>query len=334
MEHIVIDGGSTDGSLAVLAQADGIRWTSEPDPGQAAAINKGLFAARGHVLTWLNADDVLARDAVERAVGAVAHDPDVGWVYGNIEVRRGDRGWIRRAPHRLRTRQFASGNPVPQPGTFFTAVAWQRVGGRLDESLHLAFDYELWLRFASAGVKATHIDATVATFEIHSRSKTALATSADFWGEISSVLERHGLAAARGRRRDRLAPRPLRRGSPPRRRGLRHAADAPPLPGRELVFAGDVERGFRQRQENRLDRFGRGTWGLPRRFRRRLAGVDDLGESLATGKRLEQEEDESGHDGQPPSEHHASTSRGVSHARHVHPFPKRWRASSHRAPRW
>src|SRR6185312_9310851 len=86
VEHLVVDGASTDGTVERLQGAEGVTWVSEPDGGQAEAINKGFRRARGSIVTWLCADDELRPDAVARAVTALTAAA-AGWVYGDCEIR-------------------------------------------------------------------------------------------------------------------------------------------------------------------------------------------------------------------------------------------------------
>jgi glycosyltransferase involved in cell wall biosynthesis len=87
VEHIVIDGGSTDGTLDILRKySDSCLCISEPDKGQSDAINKGWRMARGDILGWLNADDTYMPWAVETAVKLLSENPDVAMVYGRCNI--------------------------------------------------------------------------------------------------------------------------------------------------------------------------------------------------------------------------------------------------------
>ena len=170
IEHVVVDGGSTDGTRDYLAAQDRVRWISEPDNGQSEALNKGFALAGGDILTWLNADDVLLPGAVVAVVDALGAT-GAGWAYGDLEVRRAGETWVTRPPRQLSATSFRRGNVISQPGTFFTASALEQVGG-IDEDFHLTMDFELWLRFVEAGIPATYVGTTLAAFEVHEGSKT------------------------------------------------------------------------------------------------------------------------------------------------------------------
>jgi GT2 family glycosyltransferase len=187
VEHIIIDGGSTDQTVDLLERCrrNELRWISEPDNGQADAINKGFRMANGAIVTWLNADDTLRGYAVQDAVEAFLQVPSAGVVYGDIEIVDIDgRRSIRRAPKRLKRGAFDSNNPLPQPGTFFKASALRSVGG-LNESLYLAFDFDLWSRLFQAGAEFQHVPKVMATFHVHDGSKTARADPGEFWAETA-----------------------------------------------------------------------------------------------------------------------------------------------------
>lgn len=191
IEHLVIDGASSDGTLDLLQAAGGIRWISEPDRGQSHAINKGLTMAKGDVLGWLNADDELIGNAIERVVEALRRSPEVGLVYGDIELVEGGRT-RRVAPcPTFGPEELWKGNRISQPGTFWTRWAQDRVGV-LDEEFHLTMDYELWLRFAHAGIPAVYVPEVLARFEVHPASKTGSAASLAFAEEEARALRKHG----------------------------------------------------------------------------------------------------------------------------------------------
>ena len=195
IEYLVVDGGSTDGTLAVLAGHDGaIRWISEPDHGQAAAINKGFRLASGEVLAWLNSDDLYEPQAVSAAVAYLEAHPDTAMVYGDADFIDAAGTHIARCAHVeprfSRRRLLHYSDFVVQPAAFFRRAAFEAVGG-LDPSLNWAMDYDLWLKFAAAGFKVTYLPRVLANYRWLGDSKSA----AGGWGrlkEIDLVARRHG----------------------------------------------------------------------------------------------------------------------------------------------
>lgn len=177
LEHLVIDGGSTDGTLEILRRHRGpLRWVSGPDRGQSDAINKGLRQAGGELLAWLNSDDTYEAGAVAAAVAAAT--AGARWCYGQVRVvDAGDREvrrWLTAYRNR-RSRTFSAarlfgGNFIPQPAVFFRRDLLEEVGP-LDEDCHYAMDYDLWLRFARVA-PPVFIPRDLACFRWHATSKT------------------------------------------------------------------------------------------------------------------------------------------------------------------
>lgn len=177
-ELIVIDGGSTDGSVDIIKKY--LRkiayWVSEPDKGQSEAFNKGFARSRGKYLTWLNADDILLPGALRKVLNAFKRHPKTEWFTGNfcrytedgkiIEV-----GW---GPHWHPWFLQYKDSPLVifGPTTFFSRSIYEQVG-RIDESLHYIMDIDLWRRFMAAGIKQRRINCFCWGFRMHLSSKTA-----------------------------------------------------------------------------------------------------------------------------------------------------------------
>ena len=190
VEHIVVDGGSTDGTLDVLRRYPQVTWISEPDDGQAAAINKGFRIAHGEVIGWLNADDYLLPGAVSAAV-ALLEETGCALVHGGWRQVDEDGTTIRDVgvvPFDY-ARQLEVANRVCQPGSFFTREAYWAVGG-VDESYRFAMDYELWLKLG-ARFEVRHVDRIQAAYRYHPASKSVGSYDA-FGPETVRASRRHG----------------------------------------------------------------------------------------------------------------------------------------------
>ena len=173
-EHIVIDGGSTDGSVDIIRRhAPRLsHWVSEKDRGQSHAINKGLTMARGDVLAWLNSDDTYLPGAL-RAVGDVfAQHPDVDLVYGDY-VYTDVAGQPLRRRHVFAHISYESllyHDYLGQPAVFFRRSLFERVGP-IDESLHYSMDWDLFLRMWPV-CRPRHVAAVLATYRLDHAAKS------------------------------------------------------------------------------------------------------------------------------------------------------------------
>lgn len=174
LQHIVIDGGSTDETLLLLQRwADRVQWISEPDRGQADALNKGFSRAEGDILAWLNADDFYLPGVLNRVAEVFDTHPEVQWLYGDVQfVDKGGRLLFvkRPGPFNLRKLLYLGVSYIPQPGVFFRRSLLESVGP-LDIHLHHAMDYDLWLRFGQKA-PAYYLPQTLSAFRVHSQSKT------------------------------------------------------------------------------------------------------------------------------------------------------------------
>lgn len=160
VEHIVLDAGSTDGTVEVLERhrAGIARLVLEPDHGPADAINKGLAMATGDVLAWLNADDLYAPDALRRACAALARRPQAALCFGHCPVIDAEGREIRRSITRFKEFWYPLAcrpvvqmlNFVSQPAMLFRRRAFEQAGPlRID--LKAAWDYEFLLRLWRQG---------------------------------------------------------------------------------------------------------------------------------------------------------------------------------------
>jgi glycosyltransferase involved in cell wall biosynthesis len=198
IEYLVLDGGSTDESLAVLKSfGDRLAWVSEPDGGQAQALNKGFARARGDIRAYLNSDDVLAPAAVERMVEHFLAHAEADLVYGRanyVDETGRVLGAYRTAPYS--TRRLVEDNCLCQPAVFWRARLARWVGP-FDERLHCCMDYDYWLRAARAGARFHYVDDLLACSRLHPAAKT-LSCRLQMYRESIAVCRQHAGFVPRG----------------------------------------------------------------------------------------------------------------------------------------
>lgn len=200
IEHIVMDGGSTDGSVEVLrAAGDSIRWRSEPDGGQSDAVNKAFRESRGDIIGWVNSDDAYVDCRVVEDVVAyfVAH-PEVDVVYGHAAqiAQDGTIIWMIWVPWFMR-RVLRIVNFIGQPVAFIRRSALS--DPMLDTTYHFAMDYELWLRLERQGRRFRRIPRIVAV-DRHHAARKGVKIADILRSDLERLAEAHGRGYPRGKR--------------------------------------------------------------------------------------------------------------------------------------
>lgn len=192
VEHIVMDGGSSDNTVSVLSEYPNVVWVSERDDGQSDALIRGFAKATGQVWSWLNSDDVLVPDVLGTVARYFEDHPDCMVLYGDL-------GFIDHMGELLRTRsgheltfEALSRNPdiVRQPSTFWRSSVMEEVGC-LDPNLQLVMDYDFLLR-ASRRFEFHYIPLTLSYYRTYPENKTnsMLARQA---AEILRVYRKNGI---------------------------------------------------------------------------------------------------------------------------------------------
>jgi glycosyltransferase involved in cell wall biosynthesis len=170
LEHIVIDGGSTDESVEILEKYENrlAYWHSRPDKGQSDAINQGASKATGQYMMWINSDDLLMPGALDSFVEVFRSNPDADLVYGDqVEIDNSDQ-----VTKRVYSSPFDIANfiheinvIIPQQSAMWTTEIFNRVGGL--KLFKYAMDYDMIYRMYDAGGTFVHFPAYLSAFRIH-----------------------------------------------------------------------------------------------------------------------------------------------------------------------
>jgi len=191
VQHLVMDGGSTDGTVALLEASTGVTWVSKKDRGQSDAINKGFRAAQGAIIGWINSDDYYVPGAVARVVSYFEEHPEAMWLYGKCYIV--DR--TSRVTDEYDTSDFDletlinRKNFIPQQSTFFRRQLLDQVG-YLDESLQLCMDYDYWIRIGKL-YPGHFLQEYLACFRRHKDAKTSK-QAPRHWAEFLEVSRKYG----------------------------------------------------------------------------------------------------------------------------------------------
>jgi len=175
LEYIIIDGGSTDGSVEIIKKYESYLayWVSEPDQGQADAIRKGFAKSSGEIMAWLNSDDLYLPGALWKVARLFCQKPEADLVYGNIYlIDEEDRkiGELRFTKFDFNTLIFEGGN-LHQTGAFWRRHIYEQVGG-INPYYKFCMDFDFFCRVAEIG-RLMHLKDYLACFRIHKNAKSS-----------------------------------------------------------------------------------------------------------------------------------------------------------------
>ncbi len=176
LEYIIMDGGSTDGSLDIIHKYKPwlSYWVSKPDNGQSNAINNGWLQAHGEIIAYINSDDTYEIGAFENVAKYFSNHTDVDMMYGDCNMIDEDGRFIKDAPTMDYDFKALVCNKwfIPQQAAFIRRKVLEKIVG-VDESLYMVMDWDLWLRIAMNGFKICYYPHKLASFRIWGESKTS-----------------------------------------------------------------------------------------------------------------------------------------------------------------
>ncbi len=190
VEHIVIDGLSTDGTKEILvkyASLYNLKWISEKDSGQTEAINKGFHRATGDIVGWINSDDTYMPGVFKKVLECFADNPDIGWLYGDaywIDSYSNITG-IYKADEFNLLKLLYVGMYMPQPTIFVRRNLLKSIGN-LDESIYTTMDFDYCIRLGLEG-QAKYIPKILATRRVHADAKTAKNQAMFYYDALTCV---------------------------------------------------------------------------------------------------------------------------------------------------
>lgn len=211
LEYVVVDGGSTDGSVELIDErSEELAWSvSEPDSGPWEAINKGFVHTSGEVMGWLGSDDLLLPWSLSIVGELFSAFPQIEWLTTAFQSTCDENGRIVSCYyHTGYSREgFFRGRNLPgigapeavfiqQESTFWRRSLWERTGSRLDDSLQLAADFELWARFHRAPATLYAVATSLGAFRAHGDQKSQ-ADRTTYLQEAREVLHRYGSSSTR-----------------------------------------------------------------------------------------------------------------------------------------
>ncbi len=192
VEHIVVDGGSTDRTLSVLSRYPHLKWKSEKDTGQSNAINKGFQRSTGQILAWINSDDYYETNIFRVLVEYFESHPDCMFLYGDITYVGKDGTFLKRTSGDVMNYENLVRSPdiVRQPSCFWRRALLDEIGG-IDESLHIVMDFDFFLR-AAKHYKFHYLSKNLSFYRSYAENKTGTARIRQTY-EIYKIFRKRGI---------------------------------------------------------------------------------------------------------------------------------------------
>lgn len=190
IEHIVIDGGSSDNTIEILKKYDHIKWISEKDKGQSNAINKGFKLATGDIIAWINSDDYYDDDVFQKIAKYFSENNKCKFLYGDITYIDRDKNILYEVTGGNLSFKNLIKNPdfVRQPSSFWAKEILEEIG-YLDESLNVVMDYDYFLRIGKKH-EFFYINENLSFYRLYNETKTISLHKKQI-EELLKVIRRH-----------------------------------------------------------------------------------------------------------------------------------------------
>lgn len=207
LEYIIIDGCSKDNSVAIIKKYENMitYWTSEPDKGQADAINKGFLRSSGEIMAWLNSDDLLLPNSLNTIAKEFLKRPRIDVLYGDrfiIDSKTNIRAFTIARPIKGDSLNYFC--TVPQETVFWRREMWKKLDFGLDDKLRFCMDYDFFIRLKLKKARFYHIPKFIGSYRFHPNAKNITLT--DIWEKERGSIRKKYFGNARLREEIGLLP--------------------------------------------------------------------------------------------------------------------------------
>ncbi|MFY7788708.1 MAG: glycosyltransferase family 2 protein [Thermoflexibacteraceae bacterium] len=201
LEYIIIDGGSTDGSLEIIKEyaSQLSYWESEGDKGMYHALHKGFERSTGEIMAWLNADDILQPNALWLLAEIFSQSEQIEWIQGYPSIIDENNRTVRLIYTQLNKSFFyskkyiATGTYIQQESTFWRRSLWEKAGGYISQDYHYAGDFELWIRFFQYA-PLHFVYAPLGAFRMRNAQQASQIYYQDYVAETVTILAKYPLS--------------------------------------------------------------------------------------------------------------------------------------------